>query len=109
MKKNAILFSASNYEKSSLVRADDLPGVKYDIQAMHKRLVQIGFDVKQIENVSKDQIIPALEDNASNSPYDDIHIVYFSGHGGHTDGHNYIIQLTLHPALIKARMLKHLQ
>ena len=65
MKKNAILFSASNYEKSSLVRADDLPGVKYDIQAMHKRLVQIGFDVKQIENVSKDQIIPALEDNAS--------------------------------------------
>lgn len=40
MKKNAILFSASNYEKSSLVRTDDLPGVKYDIQAMHKRLVQ---------------------------------------------------------------------
>lgn len=90
MKKNAILFSASNYEKSSLIRADDLPGVKYDIQAIHKRLIQIGFDVKQIENVSKDQIIPALEDNASNSPYDAIHIVYFSGHGGHTDGNNYI-------------------
>ena len=64
MKKNAILFSASNYEKSSLIRADDLPGVKYDIHAMHKRLIQIGFEVKQIENVSKDQIIPALEDNA---------------------------------------------
>lgn len=90
MKKNAILFSASNYEKSSLVRTDDLPGVKYDIQAMHKRLVQIGFDVKQIENVSKDQIIPALEDNASHSPCDAIHIVYFTGHGGHNNGNNYI-------------------
>lgn len=60
MKKNAILFSASNYEKSSLIRADDLPGVKYDIQAIHKRLIQIGFDVKQIENVSKDQMIIPL-------------------------------------------------
>ena len=90
MKKNAILFSASNYEKSSLIRADDLPGVKYDIHAMHKRLIQIGFEVKQIENVSKDQIIPALEDNASNSPCDAIHIVYFTGHGGHSNGNNYI-------------------
>ena len=79
MKKNAILFSASNYKKSSLIRADDLPGVKYDIHAMYKRLTQIGFEVKQIENVSKDQIIPALEDNASNSPCDAIHIVYFTG------------------------------
>lgn len=90
MKKNAILFSASNYEKSSLIRADDLPGVKYDIHAMHKRLIQIGFEVKQIENVSKNQIIPALEDNASNSPCDAIHIVYFTGHGGHSNGNNYI-------------------
>ena len=52
MKKNAILFSASNYTKSSLIQIDDLPGVKYDIQAMHKRLAQIGFEVKQIENIS---------------------------------------------------------
>lgn len=32
MKKNAILFSASNYTKSPLIQIDDLPGVKYDIQ-----------------------------------------------------------------------------
>lgn len=90
MKKNAILFSASNYTKSPLIQIDDLPGVKYDIQAMHKRLTQIGFEVKQIENISKDQIIPALEDNASHSPCDAIHIVYFTGHGGHNNGNNYI-------------------
>lgn len=90
MKKNAILFSASNYTKSPLIQIDDLPGVKYDIQAMHKRLTQIGFEVKQIENISKNQIIPALEDNASHSPCDAIHIVYFTGHGGHNNGNNYI-------------------
>ena len=81
---------ASNYTKSPLIQIDDLPGVKYDIQAMHKRLTQIGFEVKQIENISKDQIIPALEDNASHSPCDAIHIVYFTGHGGHNNGNNYI-------------------
>lgn len=90
MKKNAILFSASNYTKSPLIQINNLPGVKYDIQAMHKRLTQIGFEVKQIENISKDQIIPALEDNASHSPCDAIHIVYFTGHGGHNNGNNYI-------------------
>ena len=90
MKKNAILFSASNYTKSPLIQIDDLPGVKYDIQAMHKRLTQIGFEVKQIENISKNQIVPALEDNASHSPCDAIHIVYFTGHGGHNNGNNYI-------------------
>lgn len=46
MKKNAILFSASNYTKSPLIQINNLPGVKYDIQAMHKRLTQIGFEVK---------------------------------------------------------------
>ena len=90
MKKNAILFSASNYTKSPLIQIDDLPGVKYDIQAMRKRLTQIGFEVKQIENISKNQIVPALEDNASHSPCDAIHIVYFTGHGGHNNGNNYI-------------------
>ena len=30
MKKNAILFSASNYTKSPLIQINNLPGVKYD-------------------------------------------------------------------------------
>lgn len=90
MKKNAILFSAGNYTNTPRLAPDNLPGVKYDIQAMRKRLAQIGFEVKQIEDVSKAQFIPALEDNAANSPSDAIHIVYFSGHGGHNNGNNYI-------------------
>lgn len=88
--KKRYTFLSKQLWKIVSIRTDDLPGVKYDIQAMHKRLVQIGFDVKQIENVSKDQIIPALEDNASHSPCDAIHIVYFTGHGGHNNGNNYI-------------------
>lgn len=90
MKKNAILFSAGNYLSSPCLAPNNLPGVKYDIQAMYKRLSQIDFEVKKIEDASKAQFIPALEDNAAGSPSDAIHIVYFSGHGGHNNGNNYI-------------------
>ena len=105
MKKNAILFSASNYMSSPIVDPDNLPGVKYDIQAMHKRLTQIGFEVKQIEDATKDQFLPALEDNASNSPSDAIHIVYFTGHGGHNNGNNYLYPVDFASILDKTKDL----
>lgn len=109
MKKNAILFSASNYTKSPLIQIDDLPGVKYDIQAMHKRLTQIGFEVKQIENISKNQIIPALEDNASHSPCDAIISYTLPGTADIITVIIIFIQLILHPSLRKAKILKHPQ
>lgn len=105
MKKNAILFSASTYTSSPIVTVGNLPGVKYDLQAMRKRLTQIGFDVKCIENVSKDQFLPALKDNANNAPSDAIHIVYFSGHGGHTDGNNYLYPVDFASNLNKTKNL----
>lgn len=106
MKKNAILFSAGNYINSPILSVPSLSGVKYDIQAINKRLTQIGFDVNQIEDVSKAQFIPALENNASNSPSDAIHIVYFSGHGGHTNGNNYIYPIDFSPLLNNSRNLE---
>ena len=106
MKKNAILFSARNYINSPILSVPSLSGVKYDIQAINKRLTQIGFDVNQIEDVSKAQFIPALENNASNSPSDAIHIVYFSGHGGHTNGNNYIYPIDFSPLLNNSRNLE---
>lgn len=105
MKKNAILFSASNYMSSPIIAPDNLPGVKYDIQAMHKRLTQIGFEVKQIEDATKDQFLPALEDNASDSPSDAIHIVYFTGHGGHNNGNNYLYPVDFASILDKTKDL----
>lgn len=104
--RKMLYFLTSNYTKSPLIQIDDLPSVKYDIQAMHKRLTQIGFEVKQIENISKDQIIPALEDNASLSPCDAINIVYFTGHGGHNNGNNYIYPVDFSSKFEKSRDIK---
>ena len=53
MKEKRYTFSANNYTKSPLIQINNLPGVKYDIQAMHKRLTQIGFEVKQMKTFQK--------------------------------------------------------
>lgn len=47
MRKNAILFSAGEYQNSKTFPKPtcDLSGVKVDILAIEKRLKQIGFDV----------------------------------------------------------------
>ncbi|WP_343337001.1 hypothetical protein TPELB_21290 [Terrisporobacter petrolearius] len=92
MQKKAILFSASeylnsrNYPKPSL----DLQGVNYDVLAIEKRLNQIGFNVVKKENAHKNEYLSTLKKSVRNSPNDAIHIVYFSGHGGHYNGNNYI-------------------
>lgn len=90
MRKNAILFSAGTYLPSRLIQADDLPGVQYDIAAMEKRLTQLGFSVQSYENALKADYLPALKNMANNAPSDAVHIVYFTGHGGHCNGKNYI-------------------
>ena len=64
--------------------------MKVDILAIEKRLKQIGFDVTKKENINKSEYIPALQQCADKSPSDAIHIVYFSGHGGHSNGKNFI-------------------
>ena len=58
--------------------------------SIEKRLKQIGFDVIKKENINKSEYIPTLKQSADKSPSDAIHIVYFSGHGGHSNGKNYI-------------------
>lgn len=92
MRKNAILFSAGEYQNSKTFPKPtcDLSGVKVDILAIEKRLKQIGFDVTKKENINKSEYIPALQQCADKSPSDAIHIVYFSGHGGHSNGKNFI-------------------
>lgn len=92
MKKSAVLFSAGEYLDSKIFPKPscDLSGVKYDIVAIEKRLKQIGFNVIKKENINKSEYIPTLRQCADKSPSDAIHIVYFSGHGGHSNGKNYI-------------------
>jgi uncharacterized caspase-like protein len=92
MQKRAIVFSAGEYLNSSSYPKPklDLQGVKYDILAIEKRLNQIGFNVMKKENVYKCEYISTLQKSVENCPNDAIHIVYFSGHGGHFNGKNYI-------------------
>ncbi len=92
MQKKAVLFSAGEYLNSLTYPKPtlDLSGVKYDILAIEKRLNQIGFSVEKKENTYKDEYIPLLQKSAENVPTDAVHVVYFSGHGGHCNGKNYI-------------------
>ncbi len=90
MEKQAFLFSAGEYLVSKTLSINNLSGVRYDILAIEKRLLQIGFDVVKKENANKSEYIPALEQAVEKLPSDAISIVYFSGHGGHFNGKNYI-------------------
>lgn len=89
MQKKAFLFSAGEYLETTL-SIKDLSGVKYDVIAIEKRLTQIGFSVQKKENLRKNEYIPTLQAGVEKSPNDAVHIVYFSGHGGHYNGKNYI-------------------
>lgn len=92
MKKKAILFSAGDYLDSQVYPKPklDLSGVKYDILAIEKRLNQIDFNVIKKENIGKSEYIPILQQSTETCPSDTIYIVYYSGHGGHYSGKNYI-------------------
>ena len=56
MRKNAILFSAGEYQNSKTFPKPtcDLSGVKVDILDIEKRLKQIGFDVTKKENINNE-------------------------------------------------------
>lgn len=92
MQKRAVVFSAGEYLNSPSYPKPklDLQGVKYDILAIEKRLNQIGFNVTKKKDVYKNEYFSTLLKSVENCPNDAIHIIYFSGHGGHCNGKNYI-------------------
>lgn len=93
MLKKAFLFSAGNYQdsKSYPEPSISLSGVIYDIKAIEKRFKQIGFDIYIKEDARKVEICETLNKIVQNSlPSDAINVVYFTGHGGHSRGVNYI-------------------
>ncbi len=92
MKKTAIIFSAAEYINSKAYPKPtiDLPGVYHDVVAIEKRFKQIGFDTIKKENALKEDYFALLKNETLVSPSDAIYCVYFSGHGGHYNGKNYI-------------------
>lgn len=103
MQKKAILFSAGDYLSTPTYSVNNLSGVKYDVEAMENRLIQIGFDVLKKENAVMADYLPALHSIADNAPSDAIHIIYFSGHGGHYQGKNYIAPVDYCPRLVVSK------
>lgn len=91
MKKQAILFSAGKYPSTKNIKIDELTGVSCDIVAMDKRLTQIGFDVIKKEEAPMADYADVLKCYSEGLSTDSISIIYFSGHGGHYNGKNYII------------------
>lgn len=91
MKRQAILFTAGKYPSTKNIKIDELTGVSYDIVAMDKRLTQIGFDVIKKENAHMADYPDILKCYSEGLATDSISIIYFSGHGGHYKGKNYII------------------
>jgi len=93
MKKEAILISAEQYLPSTLFpkgSIKDLPGGMYDIQALSLRFSQLGFSVQELRNATKETIISSINSTSASLINDSICIVYFTGHGGHYMGNNYI-------------------
>lgn len=93
MKRQAFLFSAGEYYPSAILpsKVTNLSSPQYDIRAMEKRFKQIGFSVVMKENACRQDYTSILNSHIGNSPKDSIYIVYYSGHGCHSDGCNYIL------------------
>lgn len=90
MKKLAFIFSADKYYSSKSIKCPDLPGVQKDVNAIEQRLQQLDFDIIKKENILKNECDTLILNQIQKMPNDAISIVYFSGHGGHVSGENYI-------------------
>lgn len=90
MKKRAILFAMNDYKASNSVRAGKLPATVNDVKTLNKKLKQLNFDTKEYVDLTLKEFKSKLEAFAQDAPCDSLNIVYFSGHGGHSRGENYL-------------------
>lgn len=97
MKRKAILFSAGIYHSVNGLTISNLNEVIHDVEALKQRLEQIEYDVRVEENITKMGFFDAINAFAADSSTDTINIVFFSGHGGHSCGKNYIFPVDLGP------------
>lgn len=90
MKKRAILFAMNEYKDSKSIRAGNLPATVNDVKTLSKKLKQLDFETKEYVDLTLKEFKNELELFAENAPCDSLNIVYFSGHGGHSRGENYL-------------------
>lgn len=90
MKKRALLFGMSHYLPSTKVSANDLPCAENDIKTLEKKLHQLKFTTFTFKDLSRQDMLSRIQEFAAQAPCDSINIIYFSGHGGHSKGENYL-------------------
>ena len=90
MNKRALLFGMNHYTPNYSIVADDLASTINDVNILGKRLKQLDFEIKSCMDYSLNNMRDAIIDFAKDAPCDSLNIIYFSGHGGHSLGQNYI-------------------
>ena len=90
MKKRAILFGMFHYINSRLISAPELPSTEFDVKTLEKKLKQLQFETSSYMDLCLKDIEQKILEFAMAAPCDSLNIIYFSGHGGHSKGENYL-------------------
>lgn len=90
MKKRAILFGIFHYNRSASITANDLPSTEIDVKTLEKRLKQLQFETVSYMDLCLKDMEQKITEFADTAPCDSLNVVYFSGHGGHSKGENYL-------------------
>lgn len=105
MKKRALLLAMNTYIRSKTINAPALPSTENDIRVLSKKLKQIEFDIISLANLSLAEMQTTVSKFAADAPCDSLNIIYFSGHGGHNNGTNYIYPIDFGISLDKGKKL----
>ena len=95
MKKRAILFGMFHYNRSTSITANDLPSTEIDVKTVEKRLKQLQFETVSYMDFCLKNMEQKITEFADAAPCDSLNVVYFSGHGGHSKGENYLYPVDL--------------
>lgn len=95
---HALVIGNSAYTHKPLVNP------KNDAQLMTSSLRQVGFKVKQVNNLDRKAFFSNIRDFYNNLPKNSVAMVYYAGHGVQIGGANYLIPVDM--ALTSERLVE---
>jgi uncharacterized caspase-like protein len=95
MEKRAFLLGMFHYQRSRSITASDLPSTEFDVRTLEKKLKQLQFDTISYMDLCLNDAIEKIKRFAQEAPCDSLNVIYFSGHGGHSRGENYLYTVDL--------------
>lgn len=92
-KRKALLIGVSEYECDAL---EDLPIVQRDLEILHAVLEKSHYTVRLlgtegVDDTGQNKVLRALRRELLNAKDIDVLLLYFSGHGIHYEGKDYLI------------------